>query len=91
MYAIAPLALFLAAAAAAPSPGSNLIPRDRLATMTVQQAQGECGAGQTISCCNKNKGTGDTTSSGLLSGVLNGVLEDGVLGQCSNLNVAGKA
>ena len=89
MYAFAPLALFLAAAAAAPSPGSNLIPRDRLATMTAQQAQGECGAGQTISCCTKNE-QGDEDSNGLLSGIANNILQDGLLGQCSKLNVAGK-
>ena len=90
MYAFAPLALFLAAAAAAPSPGSNLIPRDRLATMTVQEAQGECGAGQTISCCTKNEKSADSSNNGLLSGIANGILKDGLLGQCSKLDVAGK-
>lgn len=90
MYALAPLALFLATAAAAPQPGMNLIPRDTLATMTVAEAQGACGAGQSISCCTKSEVSGGSTDSGLLSGLLNGVLKDGVLGQCSKLNVAGK-
>lgn len=90
MYILAPLALLLATAAAAPKPGTNLISRDVLASMTVKEAQGECGAGQTISCCNKNEASGTTASSGVLSGLLNGVLKDGLLGQCSKLDVTGK-
>lgn len=90
MYILAPLALLLVTAAAAPKPGANLISRDVLASMTVEQAQGACGAGQSISCCNKSEGTANSASSGLLSGLLNGVLKDGVLGQCSKLDVAGK-
>lgn len=89
MYALAPLALFLATAAAVPQSARQLIPRETLATMTVSEAQGACGAGQTISCCTKNE-QGDQSASGLLSGLLDNVLEDGVLGQCAKLNVAGK-
>lgn len=89
MYVLAPFALLLATVAASPQPGSGLIPRETLASMTVAEAQGSCGAGQTISCCNKQK-AGNQASSGILSGLLNGLLENGLLGQCSSIDVAAR-
>lgn len=93
MRFIAPLTLLLATAAASPKPGHKLIPRETLAGMTVAAAQGTCGNDQKISCCNEVTGSErDGAPSGLLGGLLNGLLGgllgDGLLGQCSGLDLS---
>lgn len=90
MYALAPLAFFLATVAAAPQPGSQLIPRDTLAAMTVAEAQGSCGSYQQVSCCGKSESGSNPSSPGLIGGLLNSLLKGGIFGQCSPLEVSGK-
>ena len=76
---------------AATTPLSSLVPRQVLSSMTVKDAQALCGNDQTISCCNSVKqGDNINQSSGVLSGVLNGLLADGVEvnAECSKIDVA---
>ncbi|KAH8173697.1 fungal hydrophobin domain-containing protein [Sarocladium implicatum] len=76
---------------AATTPLSSLVPRQVLSSMSVKDAQALCGNDQTISCCNSVKqGDNVSQSSGVLSGVLNGLLADGVdvNAQCSKIDVA---
>lgn len=75
------------------TPLSALIPRGPLSQMTVKEADAICGNGQTISCCNTIKQGDDIDkSSGVLSGLLNGVLGGGlaVADDCSKLDVAAR-
>ncbi|KAH8168672.1 fungal hydrophobin domain-containing protein [Sarocladium implicatum] len=69
----------------------DLIPRQVLNDMTVEQAAASCGDNGTISCCNKVK-QGDTISesNGILSGLLNNALADGLTlaDQCSKISVS---
>jgi hypothetical protein len=69
---------------------SMMIPRQVLSEMTVEDASNSCGDNQQISCCNEVK-QGDTISesSGVLSGLLNNALADGLTlaDQCSVISV----
>ncbi|KAI1406390.1 hypothetical protein F4819DRAFT_245730 [Hypoxylon fuscum] len=61
--------------------------------VTVGQAGDTCGSDLDLSCCNEVDQSGDAinTAEGLLSGLLEGGLEEGKLGlfdSCSKLNVA---
>lgn len=61
--------------------------------MTVSEANRACGNGQTISCCNSIKQGDDISESdGVLSGIANGLLGDGVAlaDECSKLDVAAR-
>ena len=85
------LLAFVIPALAATTPLSRLIPRQVLSQLTVQEANSFCGDDQTISCCNSIKQGDDITqSSGILSGLLNGALSDGLAlaDDCSKINVA---
>jgi hypothetical protein len=76
---------------AVPQPHSALIPRERLAAMTLGEAGDVCGAGQTVNCCNdESKEIDASPQQGLIGNLLNGVLKDGVLGQCSSLDINGR-
>ena len=90
MYFITLAAVFLVPAMAKPQEVSARIPTEVLSQMTVKEANDACGAKQSINCCNSVK-QGDNTneSSGVLSGLLSGVLADGVslVDQCSKIDV----
>lgn len=92
MYALAVLALAVPALAGT-TPYSALVSRDVLSKLSVSEANDACGNGQTISCCNSIK-QGDSVSKadGVLSGLLNGVLADGLslADECSKIDVAAR-
>ena len=50
--------------------------------ITVAQAQESCGEQQAVSCCNKTSGDGNN------GGALSGLLDNGLLGECSKLDIA---
>ncbi len=54
----------------------------RYGDITVAQAQESCGDHQTISCCNKSSGDGNS------GGALSGLLDNGLLGECAKLDIA---
>lgn len=63
--------------------------------VTIGQAGDTCGSDMELSCCNSVDQSGDSvnTASGLLSGVLGGLLQNGDLGLfngCSKLSVTAR-
>lgn len=80
-------------AIAGTTPYSALVSRDVLSKLSVSQANDACGNGQTISCCNSIKQGDDVSKAdGVLSGLLNGLLADGLslADECSKIDVAAR-
>ncbi|MGJ2371675.1 hydrophobin family protein, partial [Salmonella enterica subsp. enterica serovar Paratyphi A] len=78
------LALATLIAAVSAAPGNDRAVTRNLSGMTYGEVKQYCGANQEISCCNQKKTASD-------NGLLNGVLSQGLVGQCSKLNVAAAA
>ncbi|OAA59929.1 Hydrophobin [Cordyceps fumosorosea ARSEF 2679] len=76
------LALTTLIAAVSAAPVNDAALGNSLAGMTWREAQQQkCGGNQEIACCNQKNSGND-------NGLLNGILGEGLLGQCSKLDLA---
>lgn len=91
------LAITALVAAVTAAPSADVAAVNQMAAMTLAEADASCGNGASLYCCDKSKQGGDTGSPGQAGGVgllgaivgVNGLLQ-GLLGQCSKININGK-